>query len=285
MNVTKFYGKVNDQEFDNVHDYNAAVTAAAAKGSFEASSRTWVEYIEDKPEDQVKKVTKFYGIVNDQDFNNVEDYNKAIIQAMSDGNLRDASSRTWVEEEVTGSTQELGVPLPQIDQEEQDCYSQLEDTFNTFGDLVEKEGITEDNINEFISSLKCFIENNEWKSKCYLADYINNEIKQLNESLDKIAISLDDEHNEVGYYKSIIDSKEKEINDQINELKNWEKEYESYKYLYEKNQNTYMLWRKLVSNLKQFQNPSQDTTDTPKKYIKPNWMSKNYFNLLQEIFK
>lgn len=283
MNVTKFYGKVNDQEFNNVNDYNAAVTAAAANGSFEASSRTWVEHVddvEDEPKDQVKKVTKFEGRVNDQVFDNVQDYNKAITRAMNEDNLQHASSRTWVETEVTGSTQEFQEPLPQIDQEDQECCcSQLEDIFNSFGDLVEKEGITEDNTNEFISRVKYFIENNECESKCYL-DYINNEIKQLNESLDEIAVSLDDEHNKVGYYKSIIDSKEKEINDQINELKNWEKEYESYKYSYEKNQNTYILWRKLVNNLKLFQN-----TNTTTKYTRPKWMPKNYFNLLQEIFK
>lgn len=283
MNVTKFYGKVNDQEFNNVNDYNTAVTAAASNGSFEASSHTWVEHVEDEPKDQVKKATKFEGRVNDQVFDNVQDYNKALIRAMNEDDLQHASSHTWVEDEVTGSTQELQELLPQIDQEDQECCcSQLEDIFTSYGDLIEKEGITEDNKNEFISRVKYFIENNECESKCYL-DYINNEIKELNESLDEISVSLDDEYKKVDYYKSIIDSKEKDIKDQLDELENWKKEYDSYKFSYEKNQNTYALWQKLVSNLKLFQNP--DTTTKYTRPTRPKWMSKNHFNLLQEIFK
>lgn len=60
------------------------------------------------------KVTKFRGQVNDQTFDNVQDYNKAITEAIEKNNLKSASSNTWVEEFVETKTSDLDLPTPTL---------------------------------------------------------------------------------------------------------------------------------------------------------------------------
>jgi hypothetical protein len=55
MEAMKFYGRVNDQEFNNVNDYNKAIMRVMNDGDLKsATSRTWIEKVEDTPEEQVE---------------------------------------------------------------------------------------------------------------------------------------------------------------------------------------------------------------------------------------
>lgn len=281
MKVTKFYGKVNDQEFNNVNDYNAAVTAAAANGSFEASSHTWVEYVDDEPKDQVKKVTKFEGRVNDQVFDNVQDYNKAITKAMNEDDLQHASSRTWVEEEVVGSTQELEEPLPQTDHEDHTEASleyQLTDLFESFSHILDVDGITEENTKEFINRLNYFVKNSQQDPD--FQKYISI-IQEEADDLNRDLIQHNSTINRTESYIVQLDQKIKELQTQIEKYEHLRTQSAEAIETYKKDV-TYDLW---VDLQKQLQDIVNNNIQQNKENIeRPKWMQPNYFNLLKEIF-
>lgn len=319
MNVTKFYGKVNDQEFDNVNDYNAAVTAAAANGSFETSSRTWVEQVEDEYKDRVKKVTKFEGQVNNQVFDNVEDYNKAIIRAMNDDDLEQASSYTWVETEVVGSTRELEEPLPQIDKKEHD-YSQkqeefkktleksvnitrLEKIFDEFIQKINNTNIDESKISQFINKLDLYLHDVNTINK----DDLDECLTYLEQEYDDLADNLDIQDRELEKLKADCDKLSEEaaeleasIQKSQSLLQSMYKDLDAKKLYFDDLDYNSKHWNELhsllgetmdkytieKSDLKKEVSPSEKANYIQKqeKLKKPEWMSQSYFNLLKEIF-
>ena len=91
---TIFEGTVNGEIFNNVNDYNNALTKAIASGkSVSAGSRTYTAKEEAKQE-ETKPKTVFTGVVNGEIFNNVNDYNNAVKNALEKGSLLDAKSET-----------------------------------------------------------------------------------------------------------------------------------------------------------------------------------------------
>ena len=85
------------------------------------------------------KVTRFKGQVNDQTFDNVQDYNKAIMRAMNDGDLKSASSNTWVE---FVDTSESELPIPTL---VNGTMEELKKTFEYYTNQF-RTGINENNI-------------------------------------------------------------------------------------------------------------------------------------------
>lgn len=89
---TVFEGKVNGEVFNNVADYNTALTNALKGGAeVHASSKTYT--VEDEPQPAEPK-TKFKGIVNGTEFYDVESYNKAVMEVLESGQPLNATSET-----------------------------------------------------------------------------------------------------------------------------------------------------------------------------------------------
>lgn len=86
---TIFEGTVNGNVFNNVSDYNKALTEAiAAGGPVTANSKTY------SAKEEVKPKTNFIGVVNGVEFNNVNDYNEAVKTCLEKGLILNAHSST-----------------------------------------------------------------------------------------------------------------------------------------------------------------------------------------------
>lgn len=97
---TIFEGTVNGKVFNNVSDYNKALTEAiAAGGSVTANSKTY------SAEEEVKPKTNFIGVVNGIEFNNVNDYNEAVKTCLEKGLTLNAHSSTTTDN-MTGDCEE-----------------------------------------------------------------------------------------------------------------------------------------------------------------------------------
>ena len=87
---TVFEGKVNGEVFNNVADYNTALTNALKGGAeVHASSKTYT--VEDEPQ---PAKPKFRGVVNGKEFSDVESYNKAVMEVLESGQPLNATSET-----------------------------------------------------------------------------------------------------------------------------------------------------------------------------------------------
>lgn len=92
---TVFEGKVNGEVFNNVADYNTALTNALKGGAeVQASSKTYT--VEDKEHESqpTEPTVKFKGVVNGTEFYDVESYNKAVMEVLESGRPLNASSST-----------------------------------------------------------------------------------------------------------------------------------------------------------------------------------------------
>jgi hypothetical protein len=86
MKKIKFTGVVNGVEYNNLQDYNKAVTEAMELGAVEAYTKT--ETIDNEPEPvnpNDENCYKFVGVVNGVEYNNLQDYNKAFEEAIKSG--------------------------------------------------------------------------------------------------------------------------------------------------------------------------------------------------------
>lgn len=126
------------------------------------------------------EVMKFYGRVNDQEFNNVNDYNKAIMQAMNDGDLRNATSHTWIEKTETTPKEQVEVKKNTTQQEP--VNSGLQEIFANFA----KKSL--DNESDF-ESLKKDIVNH---FNCVDDSLIESDLKILDKELRSLNNTLRD---------------------------------------------------------------------------------------------
>lgn len=112
---TVFEGKVNDQVFNNVCDYNNALMKALSDCGTEvyASSKTYT--VEDKECEQqlTESKPKFRGVVNGKEFNDVELYNQAVMEVLESGQPLNATSETYLENNV--------VPVPCCEEDQCCC--------------------------------------------------------------------------------------------------------------------------------------------------------------------
>lgn len=94
---TIFEGTVNGKVFNNVKEYNEALVAAINAGEcVSADSRTYTVKDEDE-NPPMKSKTNFFGSVNGVEYNNVEDYNKAVQEVLTSGKPLNAQSSTRTE--------------------------------------------------------------------------------------------------------------------------------------------------------------------------------------------
>lgn len=156
---TVFEGKVNDQVFNNVCDYNnALMEALAGNAEVLASSKTYtVEDKECEPQPSESK-PKFRGIVNGTEFYDVESYNKAVMEVLESGQPLNATSETYLKNNV--------VPAPCCEEDQccsdQECneyepnwfFGMEEDREVYYLDLMKGNSDDESILNEWENGLK-----------------------------------------------------------------------------------------------------------------------------------
>lgn len=237
------------------------------------------------------KVTKFWGQVNDQTFDNVQDYNKAITQAVNDCNLQNASSRTWVEEVIENKTNELpNATEPVL---ANGTMERLKTTFEFYIDQF-NHGINEDNINSFINKLKDILktslDHNDPNHQMYV-DYIADELEKLTQSLDNFCEKLELYSNKLTELDDQLENKEytyTKLGEEINELKKQQQEMNSNMENYNHFLNDWSQIEGLMMDLIDTYGKQEPLDEEPiepqRKLQKPSWMSNSHFNFLKEIF-
>lgn len=236
------------------------------------------------------KVTKFKGQVNDQTFDNVQDYNKAITEAIEKNNLKSASSNTWVEEVVEGKTSELGLPKPTL----------VNGTMEEFKKIFEyyicqfNIGINEDNIRSFIGNvekiLKTSMDNNDPNHQMYI-DYIDDELEKLTQALDEFCDDVSRYSDELQVLDNQLEDKlntYKKLAEEINKLEQRQQEMNSNMKKYNKVLNDWTrlegLMGDLISTYGEQESLDEEPIEPQKEPQKPSWMSNSHYNFLKEIF-
>lgn len=91
MKKVKFIGVVNGVEYNTVSAYNEAISKAMENGIVDAYTKT--ETVDNEPEvaqpsnENINNKCKFVGVVNGVEYDNVQDYNDALIKAIHSGNV------------------------------------------------------------------------------------------------------------------------------------------------------------------------------------------------------
>lgn len=240
------------------------------------------------------KVTKFWGQVNDQIFDNVQDYNKAITEAIEKNNLKSASSNTWVEEVVEGKTSELGYPTPTL---VNGTMEELKKTFEYYIDLFNT-GINENNIRSFIGNvrdiLKTSMDNNDPNHQMCV-DYVDDELEKLTQSLDEFCDEVTRYSDELQVLDNQLEDKlntYKKLAEEINKLEQRQQEMNSNMEKYNKALNEWTLLEGLMGDLINTygeqeplgEDPIEKPIESQKEPQKPSWMSNSHYNFLKEIF-
>ena len=236
------------------------------------------------------KVTRFRGQVNDQTFDNVQDYNKAIMRAMNDGDLKSASSRTWVEEVVEGKTNELGLPKPTL---VNGTMEELKKTFEYYTNQF-KTSINENNIRSFIGNvrdiLKTSLDNDDPNHQMYV-DYVDDELEKLTQALDEFCDEVSRYSDELQVLDNQLEDKlntYKKLAEEINKLEQRQQEMSSNMEKYNKALNNWTLLEDLMGDLISTYGEQEQLDEEPiepqKELQKPSWMSNSHYNFLKEIF-
>lgn len=220
----------------------------------------------------MSKVTKFYGRVNDQEFENVIDYNKAIIRAIDEGNLQNATSRTWVEE-----VQEIKEVKEESKKNTLRCIfedfknTQHKDLKTAFINL--KEEIDEYLIDAKPEDLQDDLALLEAEKKDFASSLVN-----IEENLKRKCFELQKLREQLNIQKAEVDSLEEICKKEEEFLYPWQ---DFHDYLNDATQD-------VQSWIKEYTQPKQDDCNgcckSSKDLKKPSWMDDNYFNLLKEIF-
>lgn len=221
----------------------------------------------------MSKVTKFYGRVNDQEFENVNDYNKAIVRAMNDGNLKNATSRTWTEE-----VQEI-IKEVKEDPKKNTLRGILEDFKNTqhkdlktaFINLKEK--IDEYLIDAKPEDLQDDLALLEAEKQDFRSSLVN-----IEETHKRNCLELQKAQEQLNIQITKVNSLEETCKKEEELLNPW---LDFYDYLNDATQDV-QDW------IKEYTQPKQEECNgcckSLKDLKKPSWMDDNYFNLLKEIF-
>lgn len=226
----------------------------------------------------MSKVTKFYGRVNDQEFENVIDYNKAIVRAINEGNLQNATSRTWMEE-----VQEI----KEVKEEpkKNTLRGILEDFKNTqHKDLKTafinlKEEIDEYLIDAKLEDLQDDLALLEAEKKDFAYSLVN-----IEETHKRNCLELQKAQEQLNIQIAKVTSLEETCKKEEEFLHPWQ---DFYDYLNDATQD-------VQSWIKEYIQPKQEECNgdcngcckckSSNDLKKPSWMDANYFNLLKEIF-
>lgn len=220
----------------------------------------------------MSKVTKFYGRVNDQEFENVIDYNKAIVRAIDEGNLQSATSRTWVED-----IQEIK------EVKEEPKKNTLRGIFEDFKSTQHKDLKTafinlKEEIDEYLIDAKqedlqddlALLEAEKQDFASSLVDI--REIHKHN------CLELEKAQEQLNIQLTKVGSLEKTCKKEEELLNPWQ---DFYDYLNDATQD-------VQSWIKEYTQPKQEECNgcckSGSDLKKPSWMDANYFNLLKEIF-
>jgi hypothetical protein len=220
----------------------------------------------------MSKVTKFYGQVNDQEFENVNDYNKAIVQAMNDGNLQNATSRTWVEE-----VQEIK------EVKEEPKKNTLRGIFEGFKNTPHKDLKTafinlKEEIDEYLidakpEDLQDDLALLEAEKQDFASSLVN-----IRETHKRSCFELQKQQEQLDIQLAKVNSLEETCKKEEEFLHPWQ---DFYDYLNDATQD-------VQSWIKEYTQPKQEECNgcckSSKDLKKPSWMDANYFNLLKEIF-
>jgi DNA repair ATPase RecN len=238
------------------------------------------------------KVTKFKGQVNDQTFDNVQDYNKAITEAIAKNNLKSASSNTWVEEFVEAKTSELGHPTPTL---VNGTMEELKKTFEYYIDQFNR-GINEENTRSFIGNvrdiLKTSLVNDDPNHQMYV-EYISSELEKLTHSLDDFCEKMELYSNKLIELDDQIEAKMNsytKLGKEIEELNKQQQEMNSNMDKYSTILNDWTQLEGLMTDLIDTyaygeQEPlDEEPIEKPVEPQKPSWMSNSHYNFLKEIF-
>ena len=216
----------------------------------------------------MSKVTKFYGRVNDQEFDNVNDYNKAITQVMNDGEFKSATSRTWVE--MLEETQEEPENISLINILEDFKNSSHKDLKTAFANLKEDIVSYLDTANqEDLSDDLAFL--TAEKQELY------NTLEKVEKEYKHNCSELTKAQEQLKAQQAKVESLEKTCKTQGELLEPWLDFYEYLNDIIQEVQD----WMKEDSQ----QNHHEcEDCKCSKSLKKPSWMDVNQFNFLKEIF-
>ena len=234
------------------------------------------------------KVTRFRGQVNDQTFDNVQDYNKAITDAIEKNNLLSASSSTWVEE--LDGTRKLETPTPTL---VNGTMEELKKTFEYYTNQF-RTGINENNIRSFIGNvrdiLKTSLDNNNPNHQMYV-DYVDDELEKLTQALDEFCDEVSRYSDELHVLDNQLEDKLntcKKLTEEINKLEQRQQEMNSNMKKYNKALNDWTSLEGLMGDLIDTYGEQESLDEEPiepqKEPQKPSWMSNSHYNFLKEIF-
>lgn len=220
----------------------------------------------------MSKVTKFYGRVNDQEFENVIDYNKAIVRAIDEGNLQNATSRTWIEE-----VQEIKEVKEELKKNtlrgilEGFKNTQHKDLKTAFINL--KEEIDEYLIEAKQEDLQDDLALLEVEKQDFHSSLVN-----IEETHKQNCLELQKAKEQLNIQLARVDSLEETCKKEEELLNPW---LDFYDYLNDVTQDV-QGW------IKEYTQPKQEECNgcckSGNDLKKPSWMDANYFNLLKEIF-
>jgi chromosome segregation ATPase len=196
--------------------------------------------------------TVFEGIVNGQKFDNVADYNAALTRAIQAGNVIQASSKTYTEEEpVTKVEIKPKRELPnyyigmnqdnyymdmmtgnaETDEHSLDrCRETLQETYNEVVETLEE--MTDDNLSTYSSNLNKILTKlkSDRSTNNKMLDQFNHDIDELNHNIDVLTKKIEEIEPKLSlcescgdlnlemieYYSSLIDVVQNEINNRHN---------------------------------------------------------------------
>lgn len=217
----------------------------------------------------MSRITKFYGRVNDQEFDNVNDYNKAITQLINDGEFKSATSRTWVEMleeplEEPDNTSLISILENFKNSHHKDlktAFANLKEDIISYLEAANRENLSDDlafliaeeqELYDTLEKVK-----NEYKHNCL---ELTKAQEQLNTMQAKVE-SLEKTCKTQGELLEPWSDFHEYLNDTIQEVQDWMREDSQSK------QNDCDGCCKSINDLK-----------------KPSWMNVNHFNFLKEVF-
>lgn len=217
----------------------------------------------------MSRITKFYGRVNDLEFDNVNDYNEAIAQLINDGEFKSATSRTWVEmlEEPIKEPENTSL----ISILENFKNSQHKDLKTEFANLKENiishfETVNRENLPYDLAVLDA--------EKLELRDTRERVEDEYKHNCSELAKAQE----QLNTMQAKVESLEKTCKTQSELLEPW---FDFYEYLNDIIQEVQDL---IKEDFQSKQNDCNGRCKSSNDLKKPSWMGVNQFNFLKEIF-
>lgn len=208
MKKIKFIGVVNGKEYNNLQAYNDAINEAICAGDvLNASTRT--EIVDNEPEETTTAAPKpvFLGVVNGVEYKTVEEYNKAITNAINSGVSINAYTTTLsnAEENCCGceTCGECGSCKETEDNTDYFPY------FNDDDEFYLNRLVTEDANKDAISLEDC----KEYLDRCYdnisknLKTFTNEEFVEYMNEIENVLKEIKEDRNNTDLAKKQINAR------------------------------------------------------------------------------